>query len=377
MSDFTGHWHTTFGEMDLQGDGERIHGTYGARQECDIEGELENGRLVFTYREPAAAGEGWFEWLRHGKFRGRWREAGSDRWADWEGERGFEGVWETTFGRMRLLHHAGRVEGCYEALGGSLIEGVPEDSRLAFRYREPTVEGAGTFELGEDGQSFEGQWRPDGQEQWRPWVGRRLRPVPGHVWLIVLEAHWQRRLTDAEYSFGNMLREFFARVPRVQFAQRFFNNEAGLDQWCRDLRYIPEPVVLVIASHGTQEGLTVHGRTVSPLVLAEGLRYAENVRLLHFSSCLLLCRGDGLDLLAELQRRVPVPISGYTTSVNWAASAILEFTYLELILNQGLPAAAAAEQVHTLLAFAGDEAPAGAAFPAAGFRLLPAAAAGG
>jgi hypothetical protein len=84
----------------------------------------------------------------------------------------------------------------------------------------------------------------------------------------------------------------------------------------------------------------------------------------------MLKDGSGLDLLAELQKQARVPISGYTTSVEWAASAILEFTYLELILGKGLPPAAAAEQVLTLLTFAAETGPAQAVFPAAGFRLL-------
>ena len=41
------------------------------------------------------------------------------------------------------------------------------------------------------------------------------------------------------------------------------------------------------------------------------------------------CRAQGT--VPELR-----PVSGYTTSVDWSGSAILEFTYLDLILGKGL-----------------------------------------
>ena len=64
-----------------------------------------------------------------------------------------------------------------------------------------------------------------------------------------------------------------------------------------------------------------------------------------------LGRGGGirlegvLDLLRARQPQLRFPISGYTTAVNWGASAILEFTYLDLIFSKGLSPAAAADQV--------------------------------
>ena len=46
-------------------------------------------------------------------------------------------------------------------------------------------------------------------------VGPRVRPQAGRVWLVVLKANWERDLEEEEYSFGVMLRTFFARVPAV------------------------------------------------------------------------------------------------------------------------------------------------------------------
>ena len=328
---FTGRWHATFGVMDLQQEGDRVHGSYGwGEQASSVEGHIEDGKLVFQYQEPAARGEGWFRLVRAGKFQGQWRQEGDERWHPWIGERGYDGVWDSTFGLLRLMDEGARVIGFYEGLGSATVEGQMQDGRLTFRYQEPRAGGEGQFTLAEDGMSFAGQWRQDGAIAWQPWLGKRLSGKVGHIWLVVIEAHWQRHLMDKEYSFGNMLREFFARVPHIQFSHRFFSNEEGLRQWCRDVMYIPDPVVVVLASHGTAEGLAVRGQTISPQAVSESLRYADNIQLLHLSSCLTMQDGS---LVRELTQHLRIPISGYTTSVDWAASAITEFTYLDLILR--------------------------------------------
>ena len=63
-------------------------------------------------------------------------------------------------------------------------------------------------------------------------------------------------------------------------------------------------------------------------------------------------------------------MTGYTTSVNWAASAIIEFTYLEMVLGQGQLPAEAAAQLLKLLPFAGAEDVAEGTFPPAGFCIV-------
>src|SRR5262245_40899334 len=102
MVDYSGKWLTTFGPMELAQKGKRVQGIYVAGvEECSIDGTLAGDRLTFSYREPTATGEGWFELTRNGQaFVGRWRPDGEGRWGDWVGERvGFDGVWETDYGK--------------------------------------------------------------------------------------------------------------------------------------------------------------------------------------------------------------------------------------------------------------------------------------
>lgn len=369
MSDFSGRWITTYGAMDLKQHGNQVSGTYGGN--ASIEGKVQGDRLTFRYREPDATGEGWFALERWGKFSGRWRPDGGSAWGPWRGERGFDGVWTTTYGPMRLLHHDDRIHGFYEGVGPASVDGRLDGDRFVFHYQEPKARGEGAFTLGDEADRFEGEWRADGASAWAGWQGRRVFPVPGRVWLVVLEAHWQKSLADEEYSFGNMLREFFARSGRVHVRHRFFPNEAGLEKWCRELMYLVEPTVLSIATHGTQEGLVAHGQPIAPRILLDNLIWAESLMLVHFSACLMLHDSPAGDVARALQRLGQFPVSGYTTSVDWAASAILEFTYFDLILSRGLDPATAAQQLRHLLGYAGDDGYPDIGFPGAGFRFLP------
>jgi hypothetical protein len=369
--DFSGRWFTTYGPMELSHDGARVHGHYEfGGQRCVIEGELREGRLKFEYREPTVSGEGWFELVSPGKFAGEWRPQGNDTWSQWTGRRGYEGLWDSPFGMLRLVQAPDRVFGFYEGQGPSTIEGQLDKGRLTFRYREPRAQGEGHFELAPDGASFQGQWRAEGTRDWSPWEARRVEAVPGVRWLVVIEAHWQRSYLEKEYAFGHMLREFFARLPHVRVRQRFFEDEAGLQRWFRELMYLPEPVAVVLASHGTEDGLSVNGRTVDTSRLVESVRYADNILLLHLSSCLMMQDGKASGLARALQQSARFPVSGYDRSVDWAGSAMIEFHYLDMVLARGLVPAEAARRLPTLIGYAGETEVADSPYPAAGFRIL-------
>jgi hypothetical protein len=67
---------------------------------------------------------------------------------------------------------------------------------------------------------------------------------------------------------------------------------------------------------------------------------------------------------------VRFPISGYDRSVDWAASALIEFHYLDMVLGRGLLPSDAADRVLRLISYAGDKDVPGSPYPAAGFRIL-------
>jgi hypothetical protein len=374
---FTGSWLTSFGPMQLKQQGDRVTGSYSmGGVACPLQGKVSKGRYEFTYREGTTTGEGWFQLAKDGKtFLGKWRAKGSTPWLEWNGirsarETGFAGLWTSTFGRLRLLRKGDAIEGIYTGLGESTITGKVKDGRFEFRYQEPTAKGEGWFELAEGGTVLKGKWRPDGGEQWGDWNATRIVAKPGIIYLVVLEARWETSLAEQEYAFGDMLKTYFERTPNVQVRRRALNEAGDLGRWCRELALLAEPVVLSLSSHGTAEGLQVGGQTVKPEVIAESLRYADNIHLVHFSSCLMMKNQLAERVAKQLGSRATFPISGYTTAVDWGASAVIEFMYFDLILARRMPPAKAAQQIKILFPTAGNKRVPGAVFAPAGFRIL-------
>lgn len=281
----------------------------------------------------------------------------------------FSGVWESTYGRMRLVQDGARVDGIYAYSAGSFIAGEVAGDRLEFEYREPSEAGEGWFEISEDGAQLNGRWRVAGAAEWSEWTAQRVEAQPDLRYLVVLEANWESSLAEQEYSFGEMLRSFFARTPQVQTRHRFFHDQADFDRFAREVAMLAEPVVLLVATHGTAEGIPSGGELIDAQEMAAALGYADNVQLLHFSACSMLQDG----LAAELAKHLAAasfPISGYGVTVDWAGSALVEFTYLDLILSRGFAPAEAAAAVPKLLTFAAGDGDANAAIPPCDFRFF-------
>ncbi len=369
MNQYTGNWFSSFGSMTLVQDGDLVTGTYGhAEPLCTLRGKLQGTRCVFDYTEPSERGSGWFDLVRDGRFVGEYLASGALHARPWHGNRGFDGLWLTSIGMLRMVQSGQRVVGHLDS--GASFDGRIDNGRLTFRDLVPGPKGEGWLTLGTGEMALVGEWRGQDEAGAIALEGHRALPQPRATWLIVLEAHWQRSLAEREFAFGDMLDEIFARLPHVNVRHRYFSDEASLLHWCAALQFLPEPVVLVITSHGEPEGLFVNGRIIDSRKVIETLQLADSLRLLHFSSC-LVAKNGGANLANPL-----FPVSGYTVSVDWMASALTEFTYLDMILGKGLAPEAAAEQVYRLIGFAGDDVPADCPYPAAGFQLIRRARAG-
>lgn len=89
----------------------------------------------------------------------------------------FGGIWDTTYGRMKLEQRGNLVHGTYESNSG-LIEGKVSNGVLTLTWQEQANGTGGTanFTIAEDGMSFSGPWyndrSPDSQAG--IWTGRRI-----------------------------------------------------------------------------------------------------------------------------------------------------------------------------------------------------------
>jgi hypothetical protein len=271
----------------------------------------------------------------------------------------FSGTWETTYGTMFLQQEATSVSGYYTYDGYSTVEGeVGPDGRLVFTYTEATASGEGWFELSEDSVSIHGLWRPDGGMQWFEWEGYRAGAgIAPSNWLVILEAEWQSSLSEEEYSFGEMLQAWFARVTGVQVRHRFIHDSDDLNSFCLESAGLSGNVYLVIASHGSSSGIELSSGTVSSREFIDAIMPLRNLAMIHFSCCEIM---SGRMPEAIISSRNDWPqdfvISGYTRSVDWGASGIIEIFYFNQMLENGFAPTDAAKSVIDDIGFAGQSA---------------------
>lgn len=357
---FIGRWITTFGEMRLTRSGKFVTGEYPGGT---IKGAIFGNSFAFRYEDSAEKGQAKFELSADGaSFVGRYLANGTNQWQKWDGRRalpkGYQGLWDTSFGMMRLTVKGNEVTGVY-AFGGheSTIAGEIKNKRLVFRYNEPTLKGSAWFELSDDEESISGMYRPDGERDWLPWTGDREVAKIGEKWLVILEANWEQSLGEEQYAFAEMLERYFTMsiARHVNVRTRSFHDLADLKRFCSEVKYLPGPVVLLLSTHGTKNGLTVFDQTITADKLADSLRNTSNLELLHLSGCSMMS-GSFPD---EIQQRMPegkaFPISGYKTNVAWDASALGDFTFLSMLLIHRMSPAAAVDQAIKLSPYLGDK----------------------
>lgn len=267
----------------------------------------------------------------------------------------FSGTWQTTYGDMFLEQNGRAVSGWYSYGGMSSIEGtVNDEGRLVFTYDEGTAAGEGWFQLSESGGSFAGEWHADGDRRWSAWEGHRSTGEES-TWLVILETEWQESMSENEYSFGEMLAAWLGRLPDLQIRHRFVHSREDVESVCIEAAMLPGEVYLVFASHGTEAGISLDEGTVTPSQVAQAVSVIPNLKLVHFSCCLIMAGGtDEAIVRARNNWDENFAVSGYTTSVDWGGSAIIEFYYLNQILENGLTPAAAAQALLTDIRFAGS-----------------------
>ncbi len=269
----------------------------------------------------------------------------------------FTGTWETTYGDMVLEQSGSSVTGWYNYGTVSSIEGtVTGNGKLIFTYDEGNASGSGWFQLSESGSSFTGQWRADGDRNWSGWDGHLATDEPS-TWVLILEAEWQESMRENEYSFGEMLNAWLGRLEGVEIRHRFVHDLDDIRGFCYGAATLPGDVYLLFASHGTTAGIALNSGTIQPDDLADAIAPMNNLKLVHFSSCLVMAGRTAETILnSRSDWRDDFAVSGYTTSVDWGGSAIIEFYYLNQILENGLTPVEAAQALNRDIRFSGTTA---------------------
>lgn len=363
---FSGRWETTYGVMELRQEGERVHGWYGgASGWSELRGVASGTQLRFEYRERVESGNGSFELSADGRsFEGSYRASGAPISRGWSGRRlppnrPFDGLWDSSEGALRLVRDGDRVRGLLQRGGSCIVlAGRIEGDRCRLASERPADAGfsAELRAVGPDG--FEGS-RTLAREGFAatdtvPWHGARRASALGQRWLVVLEPHWEHHLSDPEYSFGDMLRPYFKRMRLVRFRHRRVLGREDFLRHLREVAFLPEEAVVYVSSHGTPEGVAVPGGVVTAPEISEAFQDAPNVDLLHFGGCNIASGTLPEDIVAAQPPACRFPVSGFCRFADWSGSAIVDFTYLTLVLERRLSPADAVAATRESVRFAGS-----------------------
>ena len=166
-----------------------------------------------------------------------------------------------------------------------------------------------------------------------------------------------------------MLRTYFERIPSIRVRHRRLADRNDYLRASSELSFLAEPTVVWLSGHGSAGRLAVEGGGVGADDVAATLLAAENVFLVHFSSCEMLVPGVTDTIRAALPPGRDVPVSGYGVPVDWGGSAVLEILYLDLVLGRGMSPRQAARVVLDELRFAGENATTGSPLGALHFRI--------
>jgi len=178
--------------------------------------------------------------------------------------------------------------------------------------------------------------------------------VPSN-WLVILESEWQSSLGEQEFSFGEMLAAWFARVPGVNIRHRFVHDSSDLTAFCLEASALPGDLYLVIASHGSSSGIELASETVSSGDFINAIEPCGNLALIHFSCCEIMAgRMPRAIVSSRSDWDDDFIVSGYTKSVDWGASGIIEIFYFNQILETGYSPVEAANSVLDDIDFAGQ-----------------------
>lgn len=384
--DYVGVWETDLGrlELDVYGDGVmgRCSGPYylDPLDDSRMWGKVVDGELRLEYVAPEGTGNAKLRLSDNGGLVGSWAaDEPSEEGGEWTGvpvpdagpSSPFAGLWETNYGRLRLAGPAHQLVGAYESRVSTQLTGSVRDGILHYTYSEGETKGSGQFRLAKDGSRIRGTWTADGDIGKSQWFGRRVVSDPEAVWLVVLEAPWEESLREPEYAFGDMLRGFFRMSSgrHVKVRQRSFHDLQDFERFASEVNFLAEPTVLLIASHGMPSGIAVNESLIGPESVAKTLQAAEHVRLLHLSGCSLMHGDFSAKLHDALPPQTRLPISGYSTEVDWDTSAIADFVFLSLVLLRGLSPLDALVESHQAAPFTGKSTAEGAEFMALGLEV--------
>jgi hypothetical protein len=179
LASWTGVWDSLYGTMLLTQNGSKVTGVYET-DDFAIEGTVNGATLTGTFQEYDDKGSFEFVLSPDGTFSGERRYQGDDETSEWSGSSitdsfgskgtSWGGVWYTDYGPLIVTQTNTHFTGIYQGANKYTMEGTISGKTVTGRIQEGDRQGDIVFTL-DDGKSFTGQWRYDGEEEWSEWNG--------------------------------------------------------------------------------------------------------------------------------------------------------------------------------------------------------------
>jgi len=204
------------------------------------------------------------------------------------------------------------------------------------------------------------------------WPSVFTNSAPPTTYLVVLEHNWEKSLAEKQYSAGDLMRAFFAAHKLVEVRHRYYTDTASLKKWLHEVAEIPGDVVLVIADHGSPFGLYTDEDYIGPRAIATGLEAARNLKMIHFSACSTFRGPFPAEVIRQMgqdHKEHAVPVTGYSTDVDWTISAMTDFMLLDLVLRGHSPMSAWV-QTQRMMPIAGFSAIKGCGYEPLGLMIM-------
>lgn len=184
LASWTGVWDSLYGTMLLTQSGDKVTGVYEA-DDFAIEGTVNGSTLTGTFQEFEDKGSFEFVLSPDGTFQGERRYQGSDESSEWTGSfitgsfgsegTSWGGVWYTEYGPLIVTQNNNYFTGIYMGTNKYTMEGTVSGGTVTGRIQEVDTQGDMVLTIADNGKSFTGKWRYDGEEEWSEWSGIKKR----------------------------------------------------------------------------------------------------------------------------------------------------------------------------------------------------------
>ena len=202
---FAGVWQTSFGAMKITQNGAAVTAKYGSAQTNTLTGTVVGRTLRGTWKEASSSGRFYFTIATDGaSFKGAYGSGAEPPTSAWTGTvvshaaqpaagakattttskksgapkpaltpSNFAGVWQTSFGVMKITQNGAAVTAKYGSAQTNTLTGTVAGRTLRGTWKEASSSGRFYFTIATDGASFKGAYGSGAEPPTSAWTGTK------------------------------------------------------------------------------------------------------------------------------------------------------------------------------------------------------------